>query len=167
MNFYRATVVALFIVITAVPHASAKEWRGIVPLLSTRADVERTLGRPAKRPSPDMSFFDLKGEWVRVVYSKGPCAPSIGGEWRVPPGTVLRIEVVPKEELPLKDSRVDVSTYKEIEHLHITGRLTYVSEAEGFAVDTNSIDPEHELVLSFWYGPKSTEDNLRCKSPAP
>jgi hypothetical protein len=32
--------------------AQAKEWRGIIPLHSTRADVERILGQPS-RPSRD------------------------------------------------------------------------------------------------------------------
>lgn len=164
MKFDRAVIAALFMVVAAVPHASAKEWRGIVPLLSTRADVERVLGRPAKQPAPDIAFFDLKSEGVRVVYSEGQCVPGIGGEWNVPLGTVLRVEVTPKKEPMLKETGLDVSAYKKIEHLHIAGRLTYVNEAEGISVDTDSIDPEYERVLIVRYGPRAADETMRCKS---
>ena len=159
----RHIIAGLFVVITATTGALAKEWRGIVPLLSNRADVGRTLGGPAKQPAPDISFFELKSEWVRVVYSEGQCVPGIAGEWNVPLGTVLSVEVTPKEELPLKDAGVDVSTYEKAEHLHIAGRLTYVNEAEGVSVDTNSIDPKYERVLSIRYGPRAADEKMRCK----
>lgn len=167
MKSNRLIIAGLFLVMTASASAFAKEWRGIVPLLSNRADVERTLGRPAKQTAADIAFFDLKSEKVRVVYSEGQCVPGIAGEWNVPRGTVLSIEVTPKKESSLKDVGVDVSTYRKVEDPHIMGHLTYVNEAEGISVDTNSIDPDYERVLGISYGPRAADESLRCKPPTP
>ena len=49
----------------------AQGWRGIVPLHSTRADVERLVGSPM---TPNGITYDLKNERVNVVYSDGGCA---------------------------------------------------------------------------------------------
>ena len=38
--------VGLLLLMFLVPTVGAKEWRGITPLKSTRADVERLLGKP-------------------------------------------------------------------------------------------------------------------------
>ncbi len=139
------TVIAWFLMaaVAAIP-VLAKEWRGIVPLVSTRADVERLLGRPMEQSLPYISFFDLKDESVRVVYSEGRCKPGIAGEWDVPPDTVLRIDVTLKKELFLKDIQMDMSKYKKIGHLHIRGQLTYSNADEGASIHTDSIDPEYE-----------------------
>jgi Zn-finger domain-containing protein len=47
------------------------------------------------------------------------------------------------------------------------GHLIYVNEAIGVAVDTDSIDPEYERVLRISYGPRSSDENMRCKPSAP
>jgi hypothetical protein len=165
MKLNRTFIAWLFSALIVALPTFAKDWRGIVPLASTRADVERSLGRPMERSLPDISFFDLKDESVRVVYSEGRCKPGIAGEWDVPEDIVLRIEVTPKKEVLLKDVQADMSKYRKVVDPHITGHLIYVSEEEGVSIDTSSIDPECERVLSIRYRPKSTEENLRCKSP--
>src|SRR5262245_57910235 len=45
-------------------------WRGIIPLHSTRADVERLLGHH-KWSHGATSIYESKGERVDVLYSKG------------------------------------------------------------------------------------------------
>src|ERR1700720_1961854 len=47
-------------------------WRGLVPLRSTRADVERLLGPPMVLVAGSYSY-ETKEEKVRVLYSEGSC----------------------------------------------------------------------------------------------
>src|SRR5262245_55163535 len=83
-------------------------YRGIVPLQSTRADVERVLGRPA---NPDDATYQLPREIVAIQFSKYGCTPPPRVEgwptpplegWNVPPGTVLAIRVTLRKQVPLK-----------------------------------------------------------------
>src|SRR5215211_7734523 len=46
----------------------ATEWRGIIPLISTRADVERLLGKPK-----ELGRYEVNGERADIIYSDGPC----------------------------------------------------------------------------------------------
>src|SRR5262245_38707185 len=46
----------------------AKEWRGIVPLKSTRTDVEGQVGKPDK-----WGNYEFKVERVSFDYGNGPC----------------------------------------------------------------------------------------------
>jgi hypothetical protein len=55
-------------------NAFAKEWRGIIPLHSTRADVEKLLGPPPNdeaalyQPSDNRSIHNLDEEVVTIFY---------------------------------------------------------------------------------------------------
>ena len=67
----------------------AKNWRGIVPLRSTRADVERLLGRPNAK----YERYQIENEEATVTFSKGECAEG----WKVPRDTVLSITIAFKQ----------------------------------------------------------------------
>jgi hypothetical protein len=55
--------------------ADAAPWRGIVPLKSSRSDVERLLGNPSSTKSRFYVIYSLKDEEVRIDYSdKNLCA---------------------------------------------------------------------------------------------
>ena len=91
----------------------AKDWRGIVPFQSTRADVEKLLGQPPSPPSDGTRIYTLnktrsiyfldEGE-IYIVYAEDDnftvtedCLDA------VPAGTVLMIQITPKKELKLTD----------------------------------------------------------------
>ena len=129
-------------------------WRGLVPLHSNRADVERLLGQPAKT---SRFLYETKDEWVYVLYSGKPCDETVEGAWNVPPDTVLRIRVTPKKHLPLNTLRIVEGDYEKVTHPHISGRISYVNEKEGI-----SIESEHEVVVTTYYGPKLSDKHLSC-----
>ena len=52
----------------------AKGWRGIVPLHSTRADVEQLLGPPDRKGNKPVVSYDLEKEQVTIIYSREPCS---------------------------------------------------------------------------------------------
>ena len=66
-------VVLLITFVLAAVTSHAKSWRGIVPLKSTRADVERLLGKPNK-----LGRYQFEKERAYIHYKNGPC--SVGDE---------------------------------------------------------------------------------------
>ena len=99
-------VAVIFTTLALAPAVGAKAWRGIVPLRSTRADVERLLG---KSPTGD-DKYEFENERVTVNYPTYTC--SNGGHWNVTPDTVTGIVVAPKGRLKLSDLPVNLKEYE-------------------------------------------------------
>src|SRR5258706_6534102 len=64
-------ILSLCFVIVAASLSHGKEWRGIVPLHSTRTDVERLLGPPAEKKNELMSVYKLDQKDVVLEYPTG------------------------------------------------------------------------------------------------
>jgi hypothetical protein len=149
---------------------SGKDWRGIVPLKSTRADVERLLGPSG---DPVLSIYYLSNEIVSVEYSEYSCnqTPKVEGwpvppsvQWNVPPGTVIAIRVAPRKEVPLNSLSIDFKSFKRVRgDKDRPTHFFYVNEEEGFAVEVFA-DPEgrDEIVRSYVYQPGIKDNALRC-----
>jgi len=94
----------------------AKEWRGIIPLHSTRADVEKLLGPPPPPPSDGSwiyslhagrSIYSLDESEVYIVYANSQIPEWNDCNGRVPEGTVLSIALTPKKQMPLTALKLD------------------------------------------------------------
>jgi hypothetical protein len=132
--------------------SQSKEWRGIRPLYSTRADVERLLGIPEKTGST--TWYKAGGDSVGVLYSDSPCQ---GGElgWNVPAGTVLQINVRPQEPRDFAELNLDESEYVRA-YGHV-GRV-YINLDEGI-----SYHIRHDgVVETVSYIPARKDNRLRC-----
>lgn len=57
---------SVLVVLTVVNFASAKEWRNIKPLHSTREDVGRLIGKPAHDASGSAYYYNLPDEIVVI-----------------------------------------------------------------------------------------------------
>ena len=79
---------------------SAKPWRGIVPLHSTRKDVEKALGKPA---AVDRDGFHYELDSEHVVFALAHKEDLEDCAQKLPADTVIRIAVTPKEALTIKD----------------------------------------------------------------
>src|SRR5687767_3672368 len=86
----------IFTCISIMPAPAAFQktsgWRGIKPLRSTRADVERLLG---SSPDPCRCIYKTSGEVVYVEYAIAPCKGASPG-WNVSSNTVLSLTVTSK-----------------------------------------------------------------------
>jgi hypothetical protein len=60
----RLKVIGFFSIILCATTAEAKSWRGIVPLYSTRSDVEQLLGPPTAQSTPFSVVYKTPGETV-------------------------------------------------------------------------------------------------------
>lgn len=127
-------------------------WRGIVPLRSTRRDVERLVGPPM---TPGGITYDLKTERVNVGYSVGGCEK--GEEWNVPPGTVVMVRVYPQTKVMLSDLQIDLNTLKKFVDPHIEESI-FVNEEAGISIRTTSGGE----VVSLQYFPQAKDSHLRC-----
>lgn len=153
------TTIFLLIMLATVTPSSAKEWRGLVPLHSTRADVERLLGSPSIDRS-DITFYEFERESVSFHYAKGPCGVESSG-WNVPRDTVISIWVTPRPNLlKLADLRLDESKYKKEKDTHVQYIVNYINDAEGisYEVDTSA----EGMVTLIEYLPAAKDAHLRC-----
>ena len=139
----------------------AKGWRGIVPLHSTRADVERSLGAPDRKSNiKPVVRYDLEKEHVYIIYSRGPCSDgSVYGKWEVPPDTVVSIRVSPKKGLLLSELQIDAAQYKVVHVRGVPSYTYYVDDGEGVQYDVSS-----GHVSTIDYFPAAEDEHLRCKT---
>lgn len=130
----------------------AAEWRGLAPLRSTRADVERLLGRPE---SESGSVYETDGERVSVTYSLRPCDYG----WQVPPDTVISFFVHPKQPPKLADLKLDEKKYERRRDLHIEHVFYYIDREAGI---NYTFDSAKGLVTGVEYYPPLKSKAPRC-----
>ncbi len=165
----RKSIVLLFLLSISCPCA-AKEWRGIVPLKSTRTDVERLLGRPK---DPVDARYYLPDEIVTIEYSRYACdqVPTAGGwptqpvRWNVKPDVVTLIDVKPRRPVPLSSLSIDLSSFKRISGVHPVSISYYQDHAAGFTIEVFE-EEGIEMVRGYIYEPGAGNESLLCpKTP--
>jgi len=152
------TYLLIFFATISCPQANS--WHGIVPLHSTRADVEKTLGPPTPdSKAPDAVDYRTKSERVFVLYSTGPCDVEPSHGWNVPRGTVISISVEPNIKPKFADLKLDESKYEKVRDPEVLFFTYYTSEEEGISIEVNT---DEGVVSAFRYSATSKENNLRC-----
>ena len=156
MNAFR-TATCFAIIFMAVSLVSGKEWRGLVPLKSNRADVERLLG---PSDSKDFATYYLPDETVHVWYSNHGCHEQDRADrWNVVPGTVIGISVAPKKIIRLADLSLNLRRFKkENGATDLPGDVFYADDERGFSVEV--LDG---IVRSLNYQPTRADKYLQCR----
>jgi hypothetical protein len=152
--------IGFFLIILCATTAEAKDWRGIVPLHSTRSQVEQLLGPPTEQSNPYSVVYKTPNETVLIYYAKGrPCG--IGekySHWRVARNTVTEIYISPHPGSPLSQLSIDESRYKKF----IVGHLSetrYVNTREGEVLTLTVLGKE---VRSISYFAAADDSHLEC-----
>ena len=150
-------ILSTCLALIAASLSHGKEWQGIVPLHSTRADVDRLLG-PSKEPAKNhVSIHETEREVVLVEYSTGePCCGGVN-RWKVPRGTVLSVSVAPRAKVRFSELHLDESQYRVTDGGHVPNYTYYTNEKEGVQVEVTQ-----GLVMSISYYPGEKDDDLRC-----
>jgi hypothetical protein len=140
----------------AAAHAEAKAWRRVVPLRTTRAQVERRLGKPRG------GYHELKAERAFVFYSGGRGCE--GGEgWDVPRDTVVQIVVTPKTSLRLSALRLDMKRFEKAADPEVPTHALYTDKEAGLTYEVYEGEgADNGLVLHMQYGPSAKDERLRC-----
>ncbi len=151
-----ATVFSLIILGAAT--ADGKGWRGIVPLHTTRSQVEQLLGPPSEQNTPNSVVYRTPNETVLIYYAKGrPCG--IGekySRWRVAANIVTSIFISPIPGSPLSKFTIDETRYQKLRGGH-TSETQYIDARNGEALTV----VENE-VRSIDYFPAADDSHLEC-----
>lgn len=147
----------LFLVLLAAVSAEAKSWRGIVPLHSTRKDVEKILG---VSKDPCKCIYKTGSEVITIDYTRQTCRQNPDG-WNVPPDTVVAVNVSATTPPRFSDLNVDTRRYSQTRDLHTTA-IYYSSDEEGITYQVS----EDGTVGVIVYGPSSSDSKLRCREIA-
>lgn len=142
--------------VRAAARSKAKGWNGLVPLRSTRRDVEAVVGNPT---TPGGSSYETASERVFAQYSDGPCERGWPFGWNTARDTVVLISIIRKESMSLADLGVDVRKYEKWPDRHIDGEVHYTDRAEGIDIQ---VDEPLGKILSVSYMPSATDEHLRC-----
>jgi hypothetical protein len=111
--------------------ASAKAWRGIVPLHSTQADVERLLGQP----NGEDSEYDIEDEHAFITYASRRCDADLPGGWNLSSNTVVEIRVSLNRDMTMADLPVRSNALEQIYAVH-TPQIYYLDAEEGVRYTT-------------------------------
>ncbi|HEV2913029.1 MAG TPA: hypothetical protein VGX92_06915 [Pyrinomonadaceae bacterium] len=137
VRFIRLEVIAaLLFLLLSVGGLRAAEWRGITPLKSSRADVERLLGQPNK-----LGRYEFENERAYVHYARGSSCQQTDDCWcSAPADTVLYIYVEMEVEVKLSALSLDKSKYKKYTSPQDPAIATYTNDDEGITYHVNQED---------------------------
>lgn len=150
MPFTQVLFAWLFLL--TLPNETLQGYRGIVPLHSTRSEVERLLGRSSAQCK---CLYKTNNATVYVEYAVDNCKGIIPG-WNVPKDTVLRLTVRSEIQRQFSDLNLDLSKYKMRQDDTFT--MYYSSGKEGIEYEVS----RSGAITSISYVPPITEKNLRC-----
>ena len=108
----------------------AKDWRGIVPLHSTRDDVEKLLG-PSRFGGGWAYEFGEERVFFHYQSDKDLCGREFG-MWDVPLATVTSISVYPRPFLLLADLNLDLTRFVRLKSCS-PGGYTYADRVDGLS----------------------------------
>ena len=129
---------------------------GVIPLRSTRADVDRLYGPCNESWS---CIFETTTEAITVAYAMSPCVGLTNG-WDVPKDTVLSVTVRPLVYPLLSDTGIDLDGFVKRER---QGAATYYTNVEKGIVF--SVQDGH--VIQVTHFPPRNENGKRCKGFPP
>lgn len=154
-------LIAIFLVFSLPTIAQAKPWRGIVPLKSTRADVERLLGVPGKHGRYQ---FDEERAYVNYA-GAGPCHPANGCLCLVSEDIVISIRVELEVEMRFSTLNLDSKKYEKLISPQDPNLASYSNDEEGIIY---TVDLKNDDVTAIEYLPtsKDCQEVLRRATPA-
>jgi hypothetical protein len=149
-------IVGVCVVLMSVSSASAKSWRGIEPLHSTRADVERLFGLPVDKVA-GMWVYDFPEERAFISFSSGePCEEGLPYGTKLPKDIVLSINTYPTIEKKIADVLTPGKEYEQIPSAH-TPHINYVDSDEGIRFTASG-----DFLHSITYGATAKEKDYSC-----
>lgn len=172
-------VFCIFAFLLSAQHVAAEEWRGIVPLSSTREDVVRLFGECSDQPGT--CSFTLPNEVILIVFARDYCPEG------VPPDTVLMIERQLQKGTTLATLGLDKRRFKTFNPWYPgnTSYLAYIDEKSGlllkslrgeiFQINYIPTKNERPTCARFYRKPKEFVDvtpehvpwvNIRCPQTA-
>lgn len=159
MSRYLLGLVAILSALCLPTIAQAKGWRGIVPLKSTRADVERLLGAPGKH-----GRYQFAEERAYVNYAgAGPCDPVNGCLCLVSEDIVISINVELEVEMRFSTLKIDMKKYKKYISPQNPALASYSNDEEGIIY---TVEDDDVTAIEYLPTAKDCQGVMRRAKPA-
>jgi hypothetical protein len=140
--------------------AAINSWQGIVPLRSTRAEVEQLLG-PPKSSLGEIYLYDTSENRVSVSYTSDPCSVNGANPTGGATDVALKITISPKKVLLVRELDLNKDNYKRIQDDHPEDSVHYLNSLDGVTVDV-ILNNGCEQVVSVIYYATARDRGLRC-----
>lgn len=145
--------------------ALSKEWKGVVPLKTTRSEIEKRFGMPDK-----WGHYTVDDERVSFEYGN-PCKGlylSLGADnckCLAGDDAVMSIFVEPTTTLRISDLKLEMSNYERRPISPFPHTFVYENKAEGIVY---TVDESENEVMHITYNPSATDcqDIIAHRSPA-
>jgi hypothetical protein len=150
-----------------VQTAIGQEWKNIVPLKSTRTDVEKILGQPIEKDEQRFGTYGTSGGKIYVSYAIDRCKSKPPG-WNVDADTVLEFSFVPNSKQPISPDEL-AKIYKANPvtiSLPPSGRV-HANPQEGTAYLIYENSDSYPVLTSIRITPKTSDNYLRCNGFPP
>lgn len=154
MKLCSSALICILVLVMPVTATPTRGWRGIVPLHSTRADVERLLGLGSN--AGPISVYKTANESIYVEYATDRCKGAISG-WNVTGGTVLQLTVTSKSEQRFSDLDLNLERFTKRYDDAMNAYYTNVLEGIKYTVTPDG------MVESVSYIPSVSDSSLRCR----
>jgi hypothetical protein len=160
----RRVVLSMLMVLAASTCITAKDWRGIVPMHSTREDVEAILGPP---PPSENRHYTRNKRWavylvddleVFISYTDEDSLVQYRCGSAVAAGVVSLIRVTPKTEMFVSGLNLNEESFKKYESSHPddSEQIGLLDTKEGLAI--NALKGKVQEIIYF----ASASDGQRC-----
>jgi hypothetical protein len=159
MNYTKLKIASVCVIcLCSASILQAKDWRGIVPLKSTRTDVEKLLGQPN-----GLGRYQFENERAYINYSSG-CARMDDCICLVPKDTVIYIFVTLESDLKFSDLKIDRPKYHKTKSTHLPGIVTYANDDEGIIY---TVDDEDDEVtdITYLYTTRDCQSLIKDRPP--
>jgi hypothetical protein len=157
-------LILIFLTANVAAQGQPNAWKGIVPLKSTREDVEKILGPPITRSYQKHSgSYSTESGRVFVLFSTGPCSTKPNRGWDVPELTVISVSVTPQPEPDFDESQLDLKVFEKRPDPEILSLVAYTNSRDGVSISVNSWS---KVVEAYHYFPEEEFDHLKCTAPS-
>ena len=136
------------------------EWQALVPLVTTRNEVEARLGAPISGKEY-IFVYDTMDYRVTVWYAGAKKAADDGCSWDTPNDTVFRFVLAPKKKVTLADMNIDLAKFQKQKALEMVRDYYYYNQNEGITITTRMTEGE-EILLSIERGPDAAQRKTFC-----
>lgn len=142
---------------------SSNSWCGLLPLKSTRTDVEALVGKPSWSYGSTLVYDRPYGR-LNAVYSKGNCELTDVQRWNVPQDVLIRMEFAPRTIVRVRSLKLPLNRYTRQPQPHPENWVEYRNKQDGILINALR-DKKGDTVAVITYQPtKEQEDFFLCRS---
>lgn len=169
MKILLKVIACIGFTLTLAVVSHAKDWRGLTPLHSTRADVERLLGEPPHPPKDGSRAYTLnkgrsiyfldEGE-IYIVFAEAGSPAAVDCSGKIPADTVMSIFVTLKNETRVSDLQIDEKKFRKFDPSQPPelGYEAYLNEQDGLLIKAFKGKVEEVIYIA------SAQDKHLCSS---